>query len=107
MRGVTQIQRGRLTPAHQHFGSATSRTRFHDATGADTREEERDLETFTTRLLTSEGCRSDCEDRFRSLMVVGLWVGDRGCDPRKDWLHALVRHVRSRLPAPARLKELA
>ena len=26
------IQRGRLTPAHRHFGSATSRTRTNDAT---------------------------------------------------------------------------
>jgi transposase len=32
-----KIQRGRLTPAHQHFGSATSRTRIHDATRANTR----------------------------------------------------------------------
>ena len=29
------IQRGRLTPAHRHFGSATSRTRTNDATRAD------------------------------------------------------------------------
>ena len=34
-RGVTQIQRGRLAPAHRHFGSATSRTRTGDATRAD------------------------------------------------------------------------
>ena len=27
LRGVTSIQRGRLSPAHRHFGSATSRTR--------------------------------------------------------------------------------
>jgi hypothetical protein len=33
-RGVTRIQRGRLTPAHRHFGSATSRTRTQDATRA-------------------------------------------------------------------------
>ena len=33
-RGATQIQRGRLTPAHRHFGSATSRTRTNDATRA-------------------------------------------------------------------------
>jgi len=32
LRGVTHIQRGRLTPAHRHFGSATSRTREGDAT---------------------------------------------------------------------------
>ena len=29
-----QIQRGRLPPAHRHFGSATSRTRTNDATRA-------------------------------------------------------------------------
>ena len=31
-RGVSRIQRGRLTPAHRHFGSATSRTRENDTT---------------------------------------------------------------------------
>ena len=32
-RGASQdIQRGRLEPAHRHFGSATSRTRLNDAT---------------------------------------------------------------------------
>ena len=34
LRGVSRIQRGRLAPAHRHFGSATSRTRTHDATPA-------------------------------------------------------------------------
>ncbi|WP_411284543.1 IS110 family transposase [Lapillicoccus sp.] len=33
LRGVSDIQRGRPAPAHRHFGSATSRTRTHDATG--------------------------------------------------------------------------
>jgi hypothetical protein len=51
--------------------------------------------------------RNDCEDRQRSLMVLGCGLGDCGCDPRNDWLRALVRLVRSRLPAPARLEELA
>ena len=32
LRGVSCIQRGRLAPAHRHFGSATSRTRTNDAT---------------------------------------------------------------------------
>ena len=32
LRGVSRIQRGRLAPAHRHFGSATSRTRTNDAT---------------------------------------------------------------------------
>ncbi len=31
-RGGTSLQRGRLTPAHRHFGSATTRTRDPDAT---------------------------------------------------------------------------
>ena len=39
-RGVTQIQRGRLAPAHRHFGSATSRTRTNDATRATDDEED-------------------------------------------------------------------
>ena len=34
-------------------------------------------------------------------------VGDRECDPRNDWLRALLRPVRSWSPAPARLEELA
>jgi hypothetical protein len=34
-------------------------------------------------------------------------VGDRECDPRNDWLRAVVRPVRLRSPAPARLEELA
>ena len=58
-RGVTQIQRGRLTPAHRHFGSATSRTRTNDATRGHDDAEDHDLETPATRLLTSEGCRND------------------------------------------------
>ena len=33
LRGVSRIQRGRPSPAHRHFGSATSRTRTDDATG--------------------------------------------------------------------------
>ena len=32
LRGVSRIQRGRPTPAHRHFGSATSRTRTPNAT---------------------------------------------------------------------------
>jgi hypothetical protein len=55
-RGASLIQGGRLTPAHQHFGSATSRTRSSDATRAASDAEGHDLETPTTCLLTSEGC---------------------------------------------------
>jgi hypothetical protein len=56
-RGVTSIQRGRLTPAHRHFGSATSRTRTRDATCAHLCEEDRDVEAPRNSLLTSEGCQ--------------------------------------------------
>ena len=53
------IQRGRLAPAHRHFGSATSRTRTNDATRAHDDTEDHDPETPPTRPLTSEGCRRD------------------------------------------------
>jgi hypothetical protein len=46
-------------PAHRRFGSATSRTRTHDATGADTSQEEQHLKTLAAGLLTSEGCGCD------------------------------------------------
>ena len=39
-RGDSRIQRGRPAPAHRHFGSATSRTRDHDATTGYTDSEE-------------------------------------------------------------------
>ena len=51
-RGVTSIQRGRLTPAHRHFGSATSRTRTHDATRATQPEEEPHQQAPATPALT-------------------------------------------------------
>jgi predicted flap endonuclease-1-like 5' DNA nuclease len=44
LRGDSSIQRGRPTPAHRHFGSATSRTRTKDA---------------TPDRLTTEGSRKD------------------------------------------------
>ncbi len=52
LRGDSSIQRGRLSPAHRHFGSATSRTREEDA---------------TPDRLTTEGSRNDA----RSLSVGG------------------------------------
>ena len=56
------IQRGRLAPAHRHFGSATSRTRTNDATR--TPNEAEDPRKYPpTRPLTSEGCRSDAPTR--------------------------------------------
>ena len=57
-RGDTQLQRGRLAPAHRHFGSATSRTRTHDATRDHDDAEDHDAKGPPTRPLTSEGCRS-------------------------------------------------
>ncbi len=42
-RGGTSIQRGRLTPAHRHFGSATTRTREADATRTHPGTEDHDL----------------------------------------------------------------
>ena len=65
-RGVTQIQRGRLPPAHRHFGSATSRTRTSDATRAESHAEDPDTETPRTGPLTSEGCRRDAPSRRRA-----------------------------------------
>ena len=41
-RGVTHIQRGRLTPAHRHFGSATPGTRTNDATPTPNQTEDHD-----------------------------------------------------------------
>ena len=55
LRGDSRIQRGRLPPAHRHFGSATSRTRTHDATPARANREE----AAQDRRLTTEGSRSD------------------------------------------------
>ncbi len=65
-RGDTSVQRGRLAPAHRHFGSATSRTRTNDATRAESHTEDLDLETPRTSLLTSEGCRRDAPCSVRT-----------------------------------------
>ena len=54
-RGVTSIQRDRLTPAHRHFGSATSRTRTNDATPDRSGTED----PPRSDRLTTEGCRKD------------------------------------------------
>jgi hypothetical protein len=56
-RGVSCIQRGRLPPAHRHFGSATSRTRTNDATRADRRPEDHDEKSPRACPLTTEGSR--------------------------------------------------
>ena len=57
LRGVSRIQRGRPAPAHRHFGSATSRTRNHDATPS-TSQPGRAPASLQHRL-TTEGSRSD------------------------------------------------
>ena len=64
-RGVSSIQRGRLAPAHRHFGSATSRTRTNDATRARHATEDRHSENPPTHPLTSEGCRCDARRQGR------------------------------------------
>jgi hypothetical protein len=51
--------------------------------------------------------RYDCEDRQRSLMVVGCGLVTASVTPGVTGLGALLRLVRSWLPAPARLEELA
>ena len=53
LRGDTSIQRGRLTPAHRHFGSATSRTREADATPTTSPSED----PHSKRSLTQRGAR--------------------------------------------------
>ena len=58
-RGATLSPARPVSPAHRHFGSATSRTRTNDATRARTDAEDRRLEPAPTHPLTSEGCRSD------------------------------------------------
>ena len=58
-RGDTSVQRGRLAPAHRHFGSGTSRTRTSDATCADHDTEDHDAQDPRTHPLTSEGYRYD------------------------------------------------
>ena len=53
MRGVSELQRGWLQPAHQRFGSATPGTRIHDATPHPYSCEE----ATQDRRLTTEGSR--------------------------------------------------
>ena len=51
--------------------------------------------------------RYDCEDRVRSLMVMGCGLVTAGVTRGMTGFRALVRLVRSWSPAPARLEELA
>lgn len=57
LRGDSRIQRGRPTPAHRHFGSATSRTRKADATPDHASPEESEESSTPQSLLTTEGSR--------------------------------------------------
>jgi hypothetical protein len=59
MRGVSRIQRGRLTPAHRHFGSATSLTRNNDATPHHGGREDQARHAPPADRLTTGGSRSD------------------------------------------------
>jgi hypothetical protein len=58
VRGDSRIQRGRPTPAHRHFGSATSRTREPDATTDPHTPKEPEPQGSLTGLLTTEGSRN-------------------------------------------------
>jgi DNA-binding CsgD family transcriptional regulator len=58
-------------------------------------------------VLSAVTWRKDCEDRLRSLMVMGCGLVAAGVTPGMTGVDALVRPVHSRLPAPARLEELA
>ena len=62
LRGDSSIQRGRLAPAHRHFGSATSRTREADATPTITRSED----PPQSRALTQRGARSGSSAQRRT-----------------------------------------
>ena len=51
--------------------------------------------------------RYDCEDRLRSLMVMGCGLVAAGVTRVETGFVPLLRLVRPWLPAPARLEELA
>ena len=63
LRGVSRIQRGRPTPAHRHFGSATSRTRDTDATTASADLEDLPAANASAHRLTTKGSRKDSRPR--------------------------------------------
>ena len=60
LRGVSRLQRGRPSPAHRRFGSATSRTRETDATTVHVTPEVATEEDPADDRLTTEGSRNDC-----------------------------------------------
>ena len=77
LRGVSRIQRGQLTPALQHFGSATSRTRATDVTPDHASPEDRAHTTARTHPLTTG--RSD------SLASSRRSAGVRGHRSANSW----------------------
>jgi hypothetical protein len=97
-RGVSCIQRGRLTPAHRHFGSATSRTRTNDATRVHTDTEDHDPQTPRTRLLTTEGSRRDAGSAVRLLMCP--LVAATGVDPELSPRTERLRQASGQRPPP-------
>ena len=74
LRGDSRIQRGRLTPAHQHFGSATSRTRKADATPDRHDAEETSHQGPRRCRLTTEGSRKDAPSFARRGRRTGRWL---------------------------------
>ena len=65
-----QSSAAELTPAHQHFGSATSRTRPTDATPDAASPEDRTRTTTRTHPLTTEGSRSAAPPEPRPFWTV-------------------------------------
>jgi hypothetical protein len=61
----------------------------------------------TCALLGALSRRKDCEDRQRSLMVLGCELVTAGVTPGMTGFRALLRPVHSWLPAPARMELLA
>ena len=74
LRGGTHIQRGRLAPAHRHFGSATPGTRSSDATRIPTEAEDREGRSPPNRPLTSEGCRYDADAAAGVEIATGMAI---------------------------------
>jgi Transposase IS116/IS110/IS902 family len=63
--GDSRIQRGRPTPAHRHFGSATSRTRTTDVTTDHAARKDTAAEDPSADRLTTEGSRNDAASSRR------------------------------------------
>ena len=63
LRGVSRIQRGRPTPAHRHFGSATPGPAPTTLRRANTTAEDPNPTSTSERRLTTEGSRKDSPER--------------------------------------------